>query len=663
MDSENTTLLSRSGGWLPRSVLMRGVLVVIVLQLVVALLTRFALLFQARADAEWGISLLGAFVGGLGFDLLAALYAAAAWVLIAVLIPALLWRSKAGRVLAAVLLGIYSVVFVFISVSEWFFWDEFKVRFNFIAVDYLMFTQEVMDNINQSYPMPAILSGLALLGIAFAALAWRAGLIRWITDGDASWRPRLWQVPAFVLVLVGISYAFSQRQIPRFKNEYNRELAKNGIYSFCAAFWESEIDYERFYQKLPKEKALGRARQLLASSSAPLADPNNPEDLRRLIKREGPENKWNVVLISVESLSAEYCKRYKPSRKTDITPYFDKLCDEGHWLRYLYATGTRTVRGLEALTLSVPPTPGQSLVWRQGKNEGLFSLGSLFQERGYDTSYVYGGDSQFDFMRYFFSNNGYRVVGRESKTEKDWIFNNAWGVSDEDLFRWATEEADKNQAANKPFFMHVMTVSNHRPFTFPEGRIDMPSNSGRYAAVKYSDYAIGTFIENAKKKPWFANTLFVVVADHCAESAGKVELDVTKYQIPCVFYNPNLVKPGVFKGMCSQIDIAPTIAGLLNWSYTSRFFGQDVLSAGYPKEARRAFVSNYQKIALLTEDKLAILKPKGEFTVGTVVPRTGEFTPDTTGQFQPFVEDAVSYYQSAAWLLNNKHLGKDVSVP
>ncbi len=646
-----------------RTLLSRGACFFIAMQLCVALLTRFALLFQGRGLVAWNLSLLGSFLTGFGFDLLAALYVCLPWVILSLLVPPALWRSKAGGWIITVLAAIYGVVFLFISVSEWFFWDEFQVRFNFIAVDYLCFTQEVISNINQSYPMPAILSGLAVIGVLIGYSVRRFGVVNWITSGITDWTKAAIQTALFAVGVIVISFVCSQRLLPLFKNNYNRELGKNGIYAFFAAFWESEIDYERFYQKLPKEQALGRARQLLETETAPLADKNNVEDLRRVIKHEGPEKRWNVVLISVESLSADFCKRYKPSTKKNITPMFDKLCDEGLMFREMFATGTRTVRGLEALTLSVPPTPGQSIVWREGKNENMFSLGSLFQERGYDTSYIYGGDAKFDFMRYFFSQNGYRVIDRESKSPKDWTFNNAWGVSDEDLFRWATEEADQNAAKNKPFFMHVMTVSNHRPFTFPEGRIDMPSNSGRDAAVKYSDYAIGTFIEQAKSKPWFANTLFVVVADHCAESAGRAELDVTKYHIPCVFYNPNLVKARVNKALCSQIDVAPTIAGMLNFSYTTRFFGQDVLNRGYSKSKRRAFVSNYQKIAVMTTNTLALLKPKGEFTLGKVVPHTGELTLDKDGALKPRLDDAISFYQSASWLLSNGHLGKDASKP
>lgn len=630
--------------------------------LAVALLSRLALLFQARQDTAWDITLIGSFGLGLWYDLLAACYATVPWFLITLLLPAYLWRSGAMRWIIASLVFVYATVFVFIGVAEWFFWDEFQVRFNFIAVDYLVYTQEVIDNIQQSYPMPLIFAGLALAGVSITWTVWKLGAIQWVCQGDASWKHRLIPTATIAGTVVGISYMFAQSQLPLFKNEFNRELAKDGPYAFCAAFWESEIDYERFYLKQQPEAALARAKTLLTLSDTPPVT-NDPTDLRRLIKHEGPEKQHNIVLVSVESLSASYLRHFKETFKIKswITPNLDRLADEGIMFTNLYATGTRTVRGLEALTLSVPPTPGQSIVWRP-KNADMFSIGSVCRSRGYDTSYVYGGDAIFDNMRNFFSANGYRVVDRSTKTKKDITFQNAWGVADEDLFRWALQEADGNQAAGKPFFMHVMTVSNHRPFTFPEGRIDKAQGT-RDAAVKYTDYAIGKFLEDAKSKPWFNNTVFIIVADHCSNSAGKVELDVTKYHIPCIIWNPTLIKPRVFDQLCSQIDVVPTVFGMLNWSYTTRSFGQDVFSPGYTPDRHRAYVSNYQKIALITEDTLAMLKPKQQFTLGKVNLKTGALEPDTTGALKSHLDDTVSLYQSASWLFRNGRLSASTDKP
>ncbi|MBL9116594.1 MAG: LTA synthase family protein [Verrucomicrobiaceae bacterium] len=633
----------------------RGAILIVCLHLVVSLITRLALLYQGRVDLSFQpTALLASFGWGMWYDVMAGFLSAGIWVVIATLTPSLIWKNKLGKWLVSGIAASYGIAFVFTAIAEWFFWDEFQVRFNFIAVDYLVFTQEVWDNIDQSYPMPLVIGALATTGIGLAFLVAKLMLSEWVVAGDHRIKSVLVSTGSYFGLAACAATLFSQRQLPTFANEFNRELAKNGTYSFCAAFWESEIDFERFYRKLPEDKALIRARELLASPEEPLANPEDIHDLRRIVRGTGPEKQLNVMLVSVESLSAEFLKHYKPKQQRSVTPRLDELFDQGIWLRDLYATGTRTVRGLEALTLSVPPTPGQSIVWREGKNEHLFTLGSLFQARGYDTAYVYGGDAKFDFMRYFFSNNGYRVVDRETKSPNDWTFNNAWGVADEDLFEWTLKEADADYASGKRFFLHTMTVSNHRPFTFPEGHIDMMPNTGRDAAVKYTDWCIGHFIDEAKKRPWFKDTLFVIVADHCHGSAGKVQLDVTKYRIPCLFYSPEHIKPGVLKGMCSQIDIAPTIAGILNWSYTSRFFGHDVLRVGaYPKEKRRAFVSNYQKIAMITPEALALLMPKQGAVVGQLKTTSGDFFPDDSPMSQTALDDATAVYQAAAWALSH----------
>ncbi|MCB1279399.1 alkaline phosphatase family protein [Prosthecobacter sp.] len=630
--------------------------------LILALFTRLALLFQARNDVAWDLSLLGSFGFGLWYDLLAACYALVPWFLLTLLLPVMLWRSKAAPWIVAVLTGLYAVALIFIGVAEWFFWDEFQVRFNFIAVDYLIFTQEVIDNIQQSYPMPLIFTGLGLAGAGVAWGAWRLGAVQWVCAGDAAWTRRLVPVLGITVVVIGISNVFSQSQLPRFNDEFNRELAKDGPYAFCAAFWESEIDYERFYLKQNTDKALARAKELLTLSDTPPAS-TDPHDLRRFIKHEGPEKRHNIVFVSVESLSAAFMSHFKVNFKmrSYLTPNLDRLADEGILFTNLYATGTRTVRGLEALTLCVPPTPGQSIVWRP-KNTNLFTSGSLCRRRGYDVSYVYGGDAMFDNMRNYFSRNNYRVIDRGSKPESEITFQNAWGVADEDLFRWATQEADSSHAANKPFFMHVMTVSNHRPFTFPENRIDMPQGS-RDAAVKYTDWCIGDFLEKAKTKPWFANTIFVIVADHCHGSAGRMELDVTKYHIPAIVWNPQLIQPRVYDRLCSQIDIVPTLFGMMNWSYTTRSFGQDVFSPGYTTEEERIYVSNYQKIAYITQGELAILKPKQEFTTGKVDLKAGTITPDKSELSKHQLDDTISLYQSASWLFRNGHLGAETAMP
>jgi phosphoglycerol transferase MdoB-like AlkP superfamily enzyme len=155
-------------------------------------------------------------------------------------------------------------------------------------------------------------------------------------------------------------------------------------------------------------------------------------------------------------------------------------------------------------------------------------LGNVLKERGYDVRFLYGGRGYFNNMNAFFSGNGYQVIDQSSSPDKDMVFTNAWGMSDEDPYTQAIHAADQASASKQPFFFHLMTTSNHRPYTYPEGRIEIPSGSGRSGGVKYTDWAIGDFLKRAQATPWFEDTLFVIIADHTAHSAGKTDLTVNR---------------------------------------------------------------------------------------------------------------------------------------
>jgi phosphoglycerol transferase MdoB-like AlkP superfamily enzyme len=318
----------------------------------------------------------------------------------------------------------------------------------------------------------------------------------------------------------------------------------------------------------------------------------------------------------------------------------------------LYANGTRTVRGLEALSLSVPPTPGDSLI-REHHNENLFSLASIFNNRGYQSDFVYGGYGYFDNMNYFFSHNGYRTVDR-SDIAKDAVIHsqNVWGVSDEDLYTLALKQMDEIHADGKPFFLHIMTTSNHRPYTYPAGRVKQIAPS-RPGSVAYTDWSIKDFIQRARSKPYFADTVFVITADHCASSAGKTSLPINHYHIPLWIYAPKYFPPQRVHRLMGQLDIPPTLLGMLNFSYRTRFFGQDVFQL--PIDRDHAFPGTYEKLGYLRNDVLTVLEPQRKLEQFKPDYATGDATP-VKPQDQSLIDQTIAYYQVASELFKNGQL-------
>ncbi|MHA6205018.1 LTA synthase family protein [Dyella soli] len=606
--------------------------------------TRIALLFMAGSGVPhnplyWAYG----FGVGLAYDLVTFLYVAWPLMLYLWLVPQRIYVSRLGQWLmyggAAVLL--YWLMFV--GASELVFWAEFGTRFNFIAVDYLVYTQEVIGNIRESYPIG---TWLGLLALATLVIVWlsRSGLR--VADSGTRWWQRTRVALVWLLLTVVTAVALKGTFKDRTDNAYVNELSGNGIYEFFAAFRSSHLDYSRFYRTLPDEQAFTRVRELVKTPEATFVS-DDPKDITREIRHQGPEKHLNVVLISVESLSADFLKEFGDKR--GIMPNLDALIDQSMFFDHLYANGTRTVRGLEALSVSVPPTPGDSLV-KAHNNENLFSVANVFNDRGYQSDFVYGGYGYFDNMNYYFAHNGYRAVDRNDIAKGETIHHeNVWGVADEDLYTLALKQMDEANAQGKPFFLHVMTTSNHRPFTVPANRVPQ-KNGTREAAVAYTDWSIADFIKRARSKPYFDDTIFVITADHCASSAGRTSVPINRYHIPLWIYAPKHITPQRVTRQMSQVDIIPTVLGLLNFSYRSRFFGADIFQLEPGRE--RAFPATYEKLGYLHGDVLTVLEPQRKLEQLRPNFDNGDAVNNTPVD-QRQVDDATAYYQVAAYLFKH----------
>ncbi len=603
-------------------------------------LTRLALMAWFSAEANLGLAdIVQIMLRGWTYDLVFYAYLALLPSLYLLLMPERWWHSRvnAWLVHAMVFISIYGLGFI--AVAEWLFWEEFSVRFNFIAVDYLVYRREVTDNINESYPLPLLLSGILIVSIpVYVFLRPR---LKKVLQTRESFSHRL---AMFIVVALTATagIALLDQDLRQFSgNNYQNELAGNGPYQFFAAFRNNELDYEQFYATIDDLEASRRLKDEVRESNSQFVK-KGPYQILRHIDNPGEEKHLNIMLITVESLSARYLGVF--GHRKHRTPNLDKLAQESLFFTNFYATGTRTTRGLEAITLSIPPTPGRSIVKRLGHESNMWSLGNVLAEKGYDVRFLYGGRGYFDNMNAFFSGNGYQVIDQSSVPDEDMIFTNAWGMSDEDLYRQAIKAADKSWAAGRPFLQQIMTTSNHRPYTYPNGRIDTPSGTGRGGAVKYTDWAIGDFLSKARKKPWFKDTLFVIVADHCASSAGKVDLPLKKYHIPLFIYAPEHLEPARVEKLSSQIDLAPTLLALLNMDYDSMFFGRNIFTTPVSKE--RALIGNYQKLGLYQPGRMSILAPKKEIILQKN-PESDNPQVSVLQEPDDFSRKNIAYYQGA----------------
>lgn len=624
-----------------------------------SLLLRFVLLLMSFSKLQLTLpAVLTIFGEGLLFDFGVAVFFCVPYALYLLLFPVKWSTTIINKAITYTAFFIAALIIMFSFFAEFTFWQEFESRFNFIAVDYLIYTFEVINNINESYPLPILISAML---IAVSIIVWafyKKKIFANTFNGKEAFVKRL--VISGTVIGLSFFYAFFIKNslAENGSNRYQDELSKAGIYSFFAAFKNNELSYDHFYKTIDNRTAFNLARNQFADSNTAFV--NYGLSVERKIGNSASPQMPNVIMVTIESFSADFMGRFGNTNR--LTPVLDSLAGEGVLFTGMYATGTRTVRGMEALSLAIPPTPGSSIV-RRLNNDNLTTIGYIFQQKGYETGFFYGGDGYFDNMNMYFGNNGYAVTDKRRNTlVKDNFkatrttipdsliqFKNAWGICDEDLYDAVIGDADSKTSQHKAFYDFVMTTSNHRPYTYPEGKIDIASGSGRDGAVKYTDYAIGQFLKKAKQKPWFANTVFIFVADHCANSAGKNEIDIAKYHIPAIIYNLPAQTPSTITAMCSQIDLYPTLFHLLNWNYTSNLYGQNVLSNNYTP---RIFLGTYQKLGYLKNDTFIVLGPQQKVEAYQYNKIKNEQVPLPKAP-DKLANEAIANYQSAYYLFKN----------
>lgn len=618
----------------------------------VSTLTRVGMLvvnFTEISDSIWRI--LPAMGIGLLLDILAGVALCIPFGLYLLCASTRWLRSAVGRWFHFVMLAGFIFGLVYLAAVEFFFFDEFAARFNFVAVDYLIFPHEVFVNLWDTYPVLQVMIGALTVSI-FAA--WRLRKPFWnMLAADTPRRTRFAPVVAQLALVTLVIFSFSTNTMKVSGNRILNEIAGNGYFTFCWAAYSSELDYDLYYLRSESYAAASRLRTNIALSGETRISVGDSLSIERTIPSNGPVRPFNIVLVLEESFGSHFVGSLNP-KGPRCTPQFDSLAEKSLFFRHIYATGNRTVRGIESSLCSFPPIPGNSIVRRPG-GEHVFSLPQLLKDKGYQTAFIYGGRSYFDNLGRFASTNGFDRVIDQSDFDSV-TFKTIWGVCDEDLFNGALSHMDTLHSAGRPFFTTVLTVSNHSPYTYPTGRIAAdPSEQRRENAVQYADYCIGKFVREARSHNWFDSTLFVFLGDHGARVYGSQIIPLESYKIPILMYAPALIPAGRhFDLLGSQIDLAPTILGLLNIDYNSGFFGRNLLDI--PPDRTWALMSHNRDISLFRNDTLAVLGMGKTAELWHCGAEPGSISRIKSISDSGIVLDAIAYYQTAFELYKQRKL-------
>jgi uncharacterized sulfatase len=311
---------------------------------------------------------------------------------------------------------------------------------------------------------------------------------------------------------------------------------------------------------------------------------------RKPASRSNPERRDNIVIIIVESLSAEYTGVGRPGR--GLTPFLDELAKKGIFFYNSFANGRRSIDAPPAILAGLPHLRDETFFCTRMKE--LHGIGAVLKERGYDTSFFHGGMNgtmQFDVFSRRMGFDHYYGLAEYPKPED---FDGSWGIFDEPMLQFQAQEMSRRKG---PFATVLFTLSTHNPYAippqyaglFPKG--DLPIHE----TVAYFDHALKKFFETAEKMPWYKNTLFVVTGDHIGPAKAVSPRMIDNYRIPLVFFHPGRPLPKVSPERITQhVDIGPSLLDYLGIETDKRLpFGHSIFDGSYGGLAFGELSGNY----------------------------------------------------------------------
>jgi phosphoglycerol transferase MdoB-like AlkP superfamily enzyme len=641
--------------------ILRGPVLLALLFLVTLSASRLLLaaVFWERVAATHGLGFI--LLQGVRFDL----------ILVGMLIgPVLILKpiTQSGRWLLPaagwfwpLYLGLVSAWAFFVEASTVSFIREYDSRPNYIFVEYLGYPKELISTLAGSHLLELVAFNLLTLLIFWVVFRWaRKDPANSVT---VPLRLCLLTVPlTAILVVMMVRSTLDHRPVNPSIAAFSpdsmvNQLALNSPYSLLYAIYEqrrdardSDVRYgameeSEVFQRILQET--GRAADNLDQALGPtlhLQEPSRATDRPR-----------NIVIVLEESLGAEFVGSLggKP-----LTPRLDAAADDGIWFERLYATGTRSVRGIEAVVTGITPTARRSVVKLRETQDDFFTLAGLLKEHGYETSFIYGGEAHFDNMRRFFLNNGFDTVIDEKDYDSP-EFVAVWGVSDEDLFNRADEQF--RAAGDRPFFSLVFTSSNHDPFDIPAGRVtpETGPDGPRETAVKYADYAVGEFLERARQSPYWDNTVILVIADHNSRVYGDALVPIERFHIPGLIVGGG-IQPRRVPDITSQIDMLPTLLSLAGVRSRHPGIGRDISSPEFAAGAGRAMMQFNRVVAFMVPGRVVVLQPD-------LPPLSFLYEPDgdmlTDPDPDPELERTALAYTWFAPLMIQRHWYRNATMP
>lgn len=595
-------------------------------------------------------SVLPIFIQGVRADLILT----GLWLIMPILLSPIFFNKYLFNVwnkisLCWAMLGILLVLFIELATPN--FLLQYDLRPNLIFVEYLKYPKEVFSTLWNGFRVGLLLGISASVGASYGLYkALKSNLtnsLEW-----SFWKITLvWPLALIATLMMARSTLDHRPANPAMfaitHDAMVNSLVINSTYSVLFAVYsmKNESKSSDIYGRMELSKVLE-----VVKSEPWLKQYQFSDDKLPTYHLQMPTNvrskPYNLVIILEESLGATFVQSLGG---VAVTPNLERLKQEGWWFTQLYATGTRSVRGIEAVVSGYLPTPAQSVVKLPRSQRDFYTIASSFERAGLDTEFIYGGESHFDNMRSFFAGNGIKTIIEQ----KDFVapkYVGSWGVSDEDLYNKTHERLIATHKMGKPFFKLVFSSSNHEPFDFPDRGVRLHNKHTVNDAVKYADYALGKFFDKARKSEYWQDTVFLVVADHDNRVYGNALVPIKKFHIPGLILGGS-IKPKRINSIVSQVDLAPTLLSLIGMRTEHPMIGRDLtVYSDYPGRAMMQFDNYY---AWLEGKDVVILRAEKPPLQGRYDAVSGQLTINAAKADSALVQKALAHAQLPSLLYRN----------
>ena len=458
-------------------------------------------------------------------------------------------------------------------------------------------------------------------------------------------------VIAGALLFLGIRGTISKKPIrlrTAFFCDYAfpNQLGLNPVYTLVRSYLDENKSDNKKIDFMDDKLAVSYVQQFL---NIPESTNNSPV-ARKITSNEKPINA-NIILVMMESMSAAKMRRYGCSE--NLTPNLDSIANHSLCFENIFSAGIHTYNGIFSTLFSLPALMNQHTMKNAFNVQKFSGMPETLKNQGYQTNYFTTHDREFDNLGVFLPLNDFDNFYCWDDYEKSERLG-LWGVPDDYLFHFTIPKMNELHKNNQPFFVAMNTISDHEPYLFPKNTPFVPhSKDAQKKLIEYADWSIGRFIKSASQQDWFKNTIFVFVADH-GEMFGNnfYDMPLSFHHIPLIIYAPYLFpEPKSFPQLGLQIDIYPTLMGLLNRSYVNNSMGIDLLREQRPF----AYFSADDKLGCLNNDYFFVQRNSG---VETLYKYKNGDTKNYLEQNKSLVDSMKTYtysmLQATQWMISNK---------